>query len=73
MVDFRNFLKLKNILSRLNPIPSFRFGDEDESIRKPPSQEELLESVIKKYSQFNIVVQEFSGFFKSGMNCTFKV
>ena len=54
MVDFRNFLKLKNILSRLNPIPSFRFGDEDESIRKPPSQEELLESVIKKYSQFKV-------------------
>lgn len=49
-------MKLKNILSRLNPIPSFRFSDEDGDIGKQPSQKELLESVIKKYSQFKRII-----------------
>lgn len=56
MVDFRNFLKLKNILSRLNPIPAFPFGDEEEVIVKSQSQEELLKSVIKKYPQFKRII-----------------
>jgi hypothetical protein len=56
MVDFRNFLKLKNILSRLNPIPTFPFGDEEEVIVKSQSQEELLKSVIKKYPQFKRII-----------------
>lgn len=55
-MDFRNFLKLKNILSRLNPIPAFPFGDEEEVIVKSQSQEELLKSVIKKYPQFKRII-----------------
>lgn len=53
MVDFRNFFKLKNILSRLNPIPSFRFDDSNEDVSKQLSQDNLLESIIKNYPKFD--------------------
>ncbi|WP_405298264.1 hypothetical protein, partial [Methanobrevibacter sp.] len=53
---FQNFIGFE----KLNPLNNFDFHNSfDES------------NLISNIDLFNFIVQEFSGFFKLGMNCTF--
>lgn len=56
MVKLKAFSRLKNIFSRLNPMPSFKWDDSEEEIFVPPSSEELLERTIKKYPKLKYVI-----------------
>ena len=56
MVKLKAFSRLKNIFSRLNPIPSFKWDESDEGIVIPPSSNELLKMSVKKYPEFKIVI-----------------
>ena len=56
MVRFKAFSGLKNIFSRLNPIPSFKWDEPEEEIIIPPSSDELLERVIKKYPKLKYAI-----------------
>ena len=56
MVKLKAFSRLKNIFSRLNPLDSFKLGNQNEEPVKPLSSDELLENTIKKYSQFEYVI-----------------
>ena len=56
MVKLNDFSRLKNIFSRLNPIPRFRWKNHEEEIVTPPSSKQLLEYSIKKYPKFKNVI-----------------
>ncbi len=57
MVKLKAFSRLKNIFSRLNPIPSFKWEDDsEEEIIIPPCSKELLERTIKKYPKFKCAI-----------------
>ena len=56
MLKLKAFSRLKNIFSRLNPMPSFKWGDSDEEIIVPPTSEELLERTIKKYPKLKYAI-----------------
>lgn len=56
MVKFKAFSRLKNIFTRFNPLNSFNLGEINIKLVKPPSSVELLEKIIKKYSDFEIVI-----------------
>ena len=56
MIKLKAFSRLKNIFSRLNPIPSFKWDDSEEEIIVPPSSEELLVRTIKKYPKLNFAI-----------------
>ena len=56
MVKFWSFSMLKDIFSRLNPLNSFDLEDIDVEIDKVPTSDELLQNIIKKYSNFEKVI-----------------
>ena len=56
MVKLNGFSRLKNIFSRLNPIPHFRWNNHEDEIVTPPSSKKLLEYAIKKYPEFKKVI-----------------
>ena len=56
MVNFKAFSRLKNIFSRFNPIPSFKWNGPKEEVNLPLSSSELLEKVIREYPDFKKVI-----------------
>ena len=56
MVNFKAFSRLKNIFSRFNPIPSFKWNGHKEEVNLPLSSSELLEKVIREYPDFKKVI-----------------
>ena len=56
MLKLKSFSRLKNIFSRLNPMPSFKWENGDGEMIVHPSSKELLEKVINKYPEFKNVI-----------------
>lgn len=56
MAKLNAFSRLKNIFSRLNPIPSFKWDGPEDEIIIPLDSRNLLEKTIGKYPEFEKVI-----------------